>query len=236
LEDTVRETHKTDCRVVHMQLAAVYAESGETASQAARALLVELSLAVCEELDGLPTASLEQLLPFGLDFTALAAATLRQRAKAPTASDAASAAERAAGGAGERRCSNVPTRPHLPYPPPEVFMMQAPISAPLILTNQVYRPPSSGNSSGAGGFDGPSICAIGAASGSGVQLCWRRFYWRGLGAALQLCNYITVAEAMGGLDALLASITSAIGHSQGVTAAVIVGAAEGKNSFGALAR
>jgi malonyl CoA-acyl carrier protein transacylase len=45
-----------------------------------------------------------------------------------------------------------------------------------------------------------------------------------------------MAEAMGGLDALLASITSAIGHSQGVTAAVIVGAAEGKNSFGALAR
>jgi len=51
-----------------------------------------------------------------------------------------------------------------------------------------------------------------------------------------LCNYITVAETMGGLDALLASITSAIGHSQGITAAVVVGAAEGSRTFGALSR
>jgi hypothetical protein len=54
--------------------------------------------------------------------------------------------------------------------------------------------------------------------------------------ASQLCNFITVAERMGGLDALLASITSVIGHSQGITAAVVVGAAEGSRTFGALSR
>jgi hypothetical protein len=61
------------------QLAALYAPDGETASDGARALVVELSLAVCEELDNLPTAELDLFRPFGLDFTALAEVTIRHQ-------------------------------------------------------------------------------------------------------------------------------------------------------------
>ena len=61
------------------QLGALYAENGETASEGARVLLVELSLAVLEELDNLPTDELDLLMPFGLDFTALAEVTIRHQ-------------------------------------------------------------------------------------------------------------------------------------------------------------
>lgn len=73
------------------------------------------------------------------------------------------------------------------YLPPEEFLCQAPISAPLLL-------------------------------------------------ATQLCNLVKCAHFVDGLDALLGSATCSIGHSQGVTAACVAGAAEGEQTYWALSR
>ena len=54
--------------------------------------------------------------------------------------------------------------------------------------------------------------------------------------ATQMCNLVGCAEAVGGVDALLEAITCSIGHSQGCTAALVVGAAEGVNTYNMLTR